>query len=34
MFWNKSKRVENHSIPDFFNHVKLSDIYKMEADII
>ena len=30
----ESKRAKNHSIQDFFNHVKLSNIYKLEADIL
>ena len=43
MFWHKprpksiyweSKRPEKLSIQDFFNHDKLSYIYKLEADII
>ena len=42
MFWKKPrsknhslgvKKGEKNSIQDFFNHVKLSDIYKIEADI-
>ena len=43
MFWNKPrpknhplrvKRAKDYSIQDFFNHVKLSNIYKLEADIL
>ena len=30
----ESKRVENHSIQDLFNHFKLSNIYKLEADLL
>ena len=39
MFWNKHrpdgslKGHKNHSIQDVCNHVKLSNIYKLEADI-
>ena len=29
----ESKRAENHSIQDFFDRVKVSNIYKVEADI-
>ena len=30
----ESKRDENYLIQDFFDHVKLSNIYKVEVDIL
>ena len=30
----ESKRAENHYIQDFFNHIKLSNIYKLKTDIL
>ena len=30
----ESKRTEKHSIQNFFNHIKLSNNHKLEADIL
>ena len=30
----ESNMAENHLIRDFFNNVKLGNIYKLEADIL